>query len=329
MNTSHLEAKSEAKIADSSNNFTKPSAAKTIWQGVSAWCDSDAAAEKMDKDDKISWVRCIPFIAIHVGCFSALYFGVSAVALWTALFLYFLRVFALTAFYHRYFAHRAFQTNRFWQFIFAVLGMTAIQRGPLWWAAHHRRHHLYADTEEDAHSPLRSFCWSHFGWFVCNKNFATHYKIIRDFARYPELVFLNRFDWIVPIIFLLGLWTTGEWLATAHPELQTNGWQMLVWGGLISTVAVYHATFCVNSLCHLFGKRVYQSDDHSRNNWFVALLTFGEGWHNNHHRYPGSARQGFRWWQFDVTYYLLRCLAFLRIIKNLKQVPESVIKEAR
>lgn len=296
-----------------------------------AWLDSDTsvALANEEDNDKFSFVRCLPFIAIHLGCLAAFYTGASAVALWAALFWYGFRVFALTGFYHRYFSHRAFRANRFWQFIFAVCGLTAIQRGPLWWAAHHRRHHKYSDTEHDAHSPLRGVLWSHFGWFTCGKNFATHYEEVKDWQKYPELVFLNRYDWLVPILFLSGLWGFGEYLASAHPQLGTNGLQMLVWCGCISTVAVYHATFCVNSLCHLVGSRPYQSDDHSRNNWLVALLTFGEGWHNNHHRYCGSARQGFRWWEIDITYQILRVLAFLRIIRNLKQVPKSVIQEAR
>jgi stearoyl-CoA desaturase (delta-9 desaturase) len=169
--------------------------------------------------------------------------------------------------------------------------------------------------------------WSHFGWFTCARHFATHYEVIRDFSRYPELVFINRFDWIVPACFMGMLYGIGEWLAVSNPLLQTNGLQMLVWSGAISTVAVYHATFCVNSVCHLIGKRPYTSDDHSRNNWLVALLTFGEGWHNNHHRYPGSARQGFVWWQIDMTYQILRVLQFLRVVKNLKSVPKEVLHE--
>ena len=300
----------------------------SVKSSLVAWLDSEVYFGDTEGEN-FKWARCLPFILIHAGCLLAFYVGVSATALWTAAGLYAFRVFALTGFYHRYFSHRAFQTNRFWQFVFAVAGMTAIQRGPLWWAAHHRRHHLYADTEEDAHSPLRGVLWSHFGWFTCGKNFPTHYKIVRDFARYPELVFLNRFDWLVPVIFLASLWGVGEWLAAAQPQLQTDGLQLFVWGGLISTVAVYHVTFCVNSVCHLIGKRPYQSDDHSRNNWLVALLAFGEGWHNNHHRYPGSASQGFKWWQLDITYLILRVLEMLRVIKNLKKVPDNVVQEAR
>ena len=310
-----------------------PSAPRGVWSFIKqnglAWFDSDTAGRMVSDGDEFSWARCLPFIGLHLGCLAAFYTGASAAALWTALFWYAFRVFALTGFYHRYFSHKTFKTNRFWQFIFAVCGMTAIQRGPLWWAAHHRRHHKYADTEHDAHSPLRGVLWSHFGWFTCDKHFPTRYSEIKDFRQFPELIFLNRFDWLVPIIFLASLYGFGEWLAAAHPDLGANGLQMLVWSGFISTVAVYHATFCVNSVCHLVGRQPYRSDDHSRNNWLVALLTFGEGWHNNHHRYPGSARQGFRWWQIDITYQILRVLALLRIICDLKQVPEAVVREAR
>lgn len=293
-----------------------------------AWVDSDAAAKKIsDRAVGFSWFRCLPFILIHLGAFSVIWLGANAVVVTAAIVLYFSRVFFLTAFYHRYFSHRAFKANRFWQFVFAVCGLTAIQRGPLWWAAHHRRHHLHADGEEDAHSPLRGIWWSHFGWFTCARNFRTHYGVIPDFAKYPELVFLNRFDWIVPVLFLVSLYGVGEWLAVARPEYGVSGWQMVAWCGFLSTVAVYHATFCVNSLCHLLGKRPFKTDDHSRNNWLVALFTFGEGWHNNHHRFPGSARQGFLWWQIDVSYYLLRLMEWLRIIRDLKPVPGKVLLE--
>ena len=298
-----------------------------------AWLDADAPVPQSKAApgaaDKIDIARCLPFAAIHLGCFAAIHTGVSPAAALVALALYAFRVFALTAFYHRYFSHRSFKTNRFWQFVFAVCGMTAVQRGPLWWAAHHRRHHLHADTDEDAHSPLKGVLWSHFGWFTCARNFATNYRAVSDFARYPELVWLNRLDWVVPVMLFSGLWFFGEWAAAARPAWETDGLQMLVWGGCVSTVAVYHATFCVNSLCHLFGTRRYKGDEQSRNNWLVALFTFGEGWHNNHHRYPAAARQGFRWWELDITYHILRLLALARIVRELKPVPQRVLDEGR
>ena len=296
-----------------------------------AWLDADAPLPESaaGAGDRIDLLRCVPFAAIHLGCLAAFFTGVSAAAISVALGLYAFRVFALTAFYHRYFSHRSFKANRFWQFVFALCGMTAVQRGPLWWAAHHRRHHLHADKEEDAHSPLKGALWSHFGWFTCARNFPTNYRAVSDFARFPELVWLNRLDWAVPVALFAGLWLFGDWAASARPGWETSGLQMLVWGGCISTVAVYHATFCVNSLCHMFGTRRYEGDEHSRNNWLVALLTFGEGWHNNHHRYPASARQGFRWWELDVTYHILRLMALAGIVRDLKPVPKRVLEEGR
>ena len=176
-----------------------------------AWLDADAPlpAAAAERGEKIDLVRCLPFAAIHLGCLAALYTGASPAALAVAVGLYAFRVFALTAFYHRYFSHRSFKTGRFWQFVFAVCGMTAAQRGPLWWAAHHRRHHLHADTDEDAHSPLKGVLWSHFGWFTCARNFPTCYRAVPDLARYPELVWLNRLDWVVPVLLFAGLWLFG------------------------------------------------------------------------------------------------------------------------
>ena len=232
-----------------------------------AWFDSDTAREngKAGKTDKIGkaesefqLLRCAPFLLIHLGCFAALYTGVSWAAFGAALFWYAFRVFALTAFYHRYFSHRTFKTGRVRQFIFAVCAMTAIQRGPLWWAAHHRRHHLHSDTEEDAHSPITgSVWWSHFAayraFYASNKNFATHWMLCAIGRNIRSWFFLIVLILLCRIIFWASLYGFGEYLALAYPQVGDGWFAMFVWCGLISTVAVYHATFCVNSLCHLFG----------------------------------------------------------------------------
>jgi stearoyl-CoA desaturase (delta-9 desaturase) len=291
-----------------------------------AWLDADTPVAA-DSGAIAKWLRCAPFIALHLGCLAVIAVGVSWPAVGCAVFLYCFRVFALTAFYHRYFSHRAYKASRFWQFVFAVCAMTAAQRGPLWWAAHHRHHHLHSDTEKDAHSPRFGFLRSHLGWFTDARNFPTDYERIADFAKYPELVFLNRFDALVPAALFVALYAVGEAIGASDPAV--SGWQFVVWGGCISTVAVYHATFCVNSLCHIFGRRRFRADDDSRNNWLVAILTFGEGWHNNHHRYPAAARQGFYWWEADITYYLLRLLEKLGVISDLKTVPKAVLEEGR
>jgi stearoyl-CoA desaturase (delta-9 desaturase) len=298
------------------------------------WIDSDYFPEGpeavRERPDKFELRRCLPFLFLHLGCIAVIWVGWSPTALACAAALYFLRMFAITGFYHRYFSHRSFHTSRGMQFLFAALGNTAIQRGALWWAAVHRHHHKHADRESDVHSPgLRGFWWAHIGWMTSSRNFPTKYDSIRDFARYPELVFLNRFDLIVPLIFGLALYVFGETLHRLAPQLGASGAQIFVWGFFISTVVLLHGTLFINSLAHVVGFRRFRTEDDSRNNFLLALLTLGEGWHNNHHRYMGAARQGFFWWEIDVTYYLLKMLSWAGLIWELKPVPRSVLGEAQ
>ena len=293
------------------------------------WIDAGASAPAQTGTG-IDWPRVLPFLLVHAGCLGVLWTGASAVAVATAIGLFWLRMFAITAFYHRYFSHRAFRTSRTAQFLFAVLGATAVQRGPLWWAAHHRQHHAQADGEGDAHSPkVHGFLWSHVGWFLARENFATRVQLVPDLALYPELRWLDRWDAAVPLVFALALLGAGAWLELAAPGLGTGPWQMLVWGFCISTVALWHGTFTINSLAHRFGSRRYATRDDSRNNPWLALLTLGEGWHNTHHRYPAAARQGFYWWEIDVSWYLLRVLAALRVVRDLRPVSSSVLAAGR
>jgi stearoyl-CoA desaturase (delta-9 desaturase) len=250
--------------------------------------------------------------------------GWSWTALGICLALYCLRMFAITGFYHRYFSHRAFKTSRGAQLIFALLGSMSVQRGPLWWAAHHRQHHAASDKEEDVHSPIaRSFIWSHIGWITSSKNMPTNYDKVRDFESYPELRFINRFDWIMPAVLFVGLAILGNYLRDIRPDLGTSGAQLVVWGFFISTALLFHATSSINSLAHCLGYRRYNTDDNSRNNAILALFTFGEGWHNNHHKFAHCARQGFAWWEIDITYGGLLILQTLRIISDLKPLPAS------
>jgi stearoyl-CoA desaturase (delta-9 desaturase) len=295
------------------------------------WVDSSAPEDAAARDPRgIDWPRVVPFVLLHVGCLGVLWTGWSAVAVGVAAALYVVRMFAITAFYHRYFSHRAFRAPRAWQFVFAVLGATAVQRGPLWWAAHHRHHHAHSDRPDDAHSPLRDgFFWSHVGWFLARENFATRMRLVRDLARFPELRWLDRYDVAVPAALFVSLWSVGAWLEVAHPTLGTGPWQLVVWGFCISTVVLFHATFVINSLAHRWGRRRYATGDESRNNLLLALVTLGEGWHNNHHRYPGSARQGFYWWELDVSWYGIKLLAALGIVRDLRPVPASVLESGR
>jgi stearoyl-CoA desaturase (delta-9 desaturase) len=295
------------------------------------WFDSHAGSKSLEKcdDQSIDWLRCIPFIALHLGCFAVFFVGWSWPAVVTAVALYLVRMFAITGFYHRYFSHRSFKTSRFFQFVFAALGASAIQRGPLWWASYHRFHHKHSDTEKDIHSPRQSGFWnSHMIWFMGKSNFTLKKELISDFMRYPELRWLDRFDIAIPVLFAAGIIGFGSLLNSYKPEWGTNGSQLFVWGFVVSTIFLFHGTCSTNSLAHKFGNQRYDTGDDSRNNFWVALITLGEGWHNNHHHYPNSVRQGFFWWEVDITYWTLICLSRLGIVWDLKSVPENMLNSS-
>jgi stearoyl-CoA desaturase (delta-9 desaturase) len=297
-------------------------------QSAAAWVDNEAAARQLEGKPRtgVDYQRLVPFIILHGGCLGIIWVGWSWFAVAAAIGLYMLRAFFVTAFYHRYLSHKAYATSRPAQFVFALLGNTAAQRGPLWWAAHHRQHHGKADKEGDPHSPhAHSLYWSHMGWITARENFTTKLRLVPDLARYPELRFLDRFDGLVPIAFAAGLFGLGSALKAWAPGLGTSGPQLLVWGFFVSTVILFHVTCMVNSVAHLFGTRRYETRDQSRNNLLVALLAMGEGWHNNHHHYPNSARNGFRWWEVDVTWYALKAMSWLGIVWDLKPVPRHAL----
>ncbi|HEU4660486.1 MAG TPA: fatty acid desaturase [Pseudolabrys sp.] len=267
-----------------------------------------------DGHDDIIYPSAIPFVLVHVACFAAIWTGVTWTAVAIGITLYWLRIFAIGAGYHRYFSHRAYSTSRVFQFILAVLSQSTAQKSVLWWACKHRHHHLHSDTEHDIHSPRhKGFIYSHVGWIFSRKHDQADLNKVADLARYPELMWLHKHE-LVPaavlalICFLLG------------------GWPGLVVGFFWSTVLVYHATFCINSLAHVHGRKRYVTGDDSRNNWLLAVFTMGEGWHNNHHACQSSVRQGFRWWEIDCTFYLLKLLSFLGIVWNLKSPSPAVLR---
>jgi stearoyl-CoA desaturase (delta-9 desaturase) len=269
---------------------------------------------KHDHPDDVSFPSGTTFILVHLSCLAAFWTGVTLQAVAIAVILYVVRIFAIGAGYHRYFAHRAFRTSRIFQFLLAVLAQSSAQRGVLWWAAHHRRHHKYSDTEMDVHSPvLRSFFYSHVGWIFVPRNGPTNHDAIRDFSRYPELRALDRYELVPASMFAIATWLIA-------------GWPGLIVGFCWSTVVLWHATFSINSLAHVFGRRRYVTGDQSRNNWFLAILTMGEGWHNNHHAYQASVRQGFRWWEYDPTFYILKALSAVGLIWDLQYPPKSLIR---
>jgi stearoyl-CoA desaturase (delta-9 desaturase) len=254
----------------------------------------------------LNHVKSSIFWIIHLVPFLAIWTGVTPRAIILFIVLYWAKMFLITGVYHRYFSHRSYKMSRGLQFILGFLGTSCLQRGPLWWASRHRHHHRFSDQAEDAHSPLRGFYVSHVGWVVDEKNNATDLSRVRDLAKFPELLWLERWHQIAPIIL-----TTLCYLI--------DGWAGVVVGMGWSAVASWHATFTINSLAHLWGSRRYATSDTSRNNWLLALITMGEGWHNNHHHVPISARQGFYWWEIDFSYYMLRALEKLGLIWDLKQ----------
>jgi len=258
--------------------------------------------------------QVIPFVLAHLACFGAIWSGVTWEAVVLGVSLYWLRMFGITGGYHRYFSHRTYKTNRAFQFVLACLAQATAQKSVLWWGAKHRHHHLYSDTEEDIHSPRHTgFFYSHVGWIFDKKNDSTDLLKIDDFARYPELVWLHKYE-LVPAVVL------------AVACFFIAGWSGLFVGFFWSTVALYHATFCINSLAHVHGKKRSVTGDDSRNNWILAFFTMGEGWHNNHHAYQASARQGFRWYEVDFTYYILLGLSKLKLVTAMEMPPEAVLK---
>lgn len=256
----------------------------------------------------------IPFVLVHLACFAAFWTGITWTAIALCIGLYWLRIFGIGAGYHRYFSHRSYSTSRAFQFVLAVLSQSTTQKSVLWWAAKHRHHHLHSDTEFDVHSPRhKGFFYSHVGWIFSRHHDTTDLVKVEDFARYPELRWLHRFE-LAPAIVL------------ALICLAIGGWSGLVVGFFWSTVLVYHATFCINSLAHVHGRKRYVTGDDSRNNWLLAIFTMGEGWHNNHHAFQSSVRQGFRWWEYDATYYVLKALSWTRLVWNLKMPPREVVR---
>ncbi len=289
-------------------------------EGTERWPSRDEnqtglflAYEAMSHTRGVHWFASIPFFAMHVTAVVGLFvFGWSTGGFLLALALYFVRMFGVTGGYHRYFSHRTYKMGRVMQFLMAWLAQSSAQKGVLWWASHHRLHHVMSDQPGDVHSVKQDgFFWAHIGWIISREHENTDVERVRDLAKYPELRFLNTFHLLPPIVMSVVLYLVG-------------GMPALFWGACFSTVLLWHGTFTINSLTHVFGSRRYATTDESKNNLWLALITMGEGWHNNHHHYQRSTRQGFYWWEIDVTYYILRAMAALRLISDLRDVPAHV-----
>jgi stearoyl-CoA desaturase (delta-9 desaturase) len=277
---------------------------------------SQQHAVQTDETRKVSFWRTLPFLSVHLVCVAAFFVGFRWSYLVLCLVMYYVGMFFVTAGYHRYFSHRSFKTSRAFQFVLAFMAQTSAQKGALWWAAHHRHHHRYSDTEEDLHSPLRfGFWWAHLGWILSNKYDRTRTELIADFQRFRELRWLNKYHLVPPVTLATILFLIG-------------GWGALVWGFFIRTVMLWHGSFTINSLAHVFGRRRYQTTDTSKNSFLLSLITCGEGWHNNHHHYMAAARQGFFWWEIDFTYYVLKVLSWVRIVWDVRQPPPAILHGA-
>jgi stearoyl-CoA desaturase (delta-9 desaturase) len=264
--------------------------------------------------DRIDLPRLIPFLLVHVAALGVFLIPFKAWYVGLAVGLYYLRMFGVTAGYHRLFAHRAYKTSRIFQFLLAWLAVSSAQKGVLWWTAHHREHHRVSDQPEDVHSPVqRGLWWAHVGWIFAHRNGETNLARVADLARFPELRWLEKWDLAPPITLAVGLFLWG-------------GLPALLWGFFVSTTLLWHGTYTINSLAHLFGRRRYATKDDSRNNWFLALLTLGEGWHNNHHYYRPAANQGFFWWEFDPTFYVLKLLSWVGLIWDVRTPPRRVLE---
>ena len=230
------------------------------------------------------------------------------------------RMIGLTLCFHRHLSHRAFKLNRAVRFVFAWLGTAALQKGPIWWAGNHVYHHKFADREGDPHSPVVSgFFHSHLGWFTNDTRWDkvdASNPVVREFSRDPELRWLDRYYAVPPALLALGLFLAG-------------GWPWLVYGFCVPTFTLAHSTLAINSINHLFGSRRFETKDNSRNNLWTTLLTLGEGWHNNHHRFQRAARNGFYWWELDPTYWVVKALAVMGLASDVIPVPSRVYAEAR
>ncbi len=265
---------------------------------------------------KLPHIPRIIYWGIHVLALGIFFTKPTPAILLATAATFWIRLLAITGGYHRYFSHKTYRTSRAFQFVLALLGTSTVQKGPLWWAGVHRIHHRYSDVPgRDPHSPRDGFWWSHAGWIESPKWEATPFDQIRDFARYPELRWLNRWHFLAPVALFVGIWAWG-------------GWPAFVWAFAFSTVALWHSTYTINSLSHRWGTRRYDTDDDSRNNWVLALLTLGEGWHNNHHRYMASCRQGFFWWEVDITYYVLKGLERVGLVWDLREPPAELLESS-
>ena len=277
--------------------------------------EAPATPESWNAPDRINWIQSIPMLFVHVWAVWAVFHtGIHARLVLWGLGSYYLRMVGVTLGYHRYFSHRTFKTSRPMQFLIAFWAEASLQKGILWWASHHRWHHKYSDTEWDVHSPSRrGFWYSQIGWILSDKYSGTELERVKDLAKYPELVLLDKFYLFPPLFVGALIWVFA-------------GFDAFLWAGIIATTVLWHGTFTINSLSHVFGSRPYTTTDTSRNNFLLAMITCGEGWHNNHHHYQSTANQGWHWWQLDMSYYIIKGMQALGLVWDVRTAPRHVVE---
>jgi stearoyl-CoA desaturase (Delta-9 desaturase) len=287
-------------------------------------------ALRIQKSENIVIMK-LRFLLLHVACLGVFFVPFSQSLLILTIIMFFAKTFGLEAGYHRYFAHKSFKTGRIFQFILALLGASGGYRGPLWWAAYHRYHHRYADTKNDIHSPSHtSFWYAHMGWFFNPSILETDLTKVKEFLKFPELILLNRLHYLCAFIQIGLLYCLGSFTHIMGPHV--TGLQCVIYGFFLSTVLGLHTTFAINSIAHqkgFGGYRRFNTDDMTRNNGWLAIPSMGGSWHNNHHRYAATARAGFYYWEIDLTYYILRILALVGIVWDIRAVPPDILEEGR
>jgi len=301
--------------------------------------ETDATLSESTTDDSglgneehgvVTIVKLSLFFLIHAGCIGIIWVGWSWPALAACLAFYVIRMFAITGVYHRYFSHRSYKTSRWFQFVLAFIGTMSVQKGPIWWAATHRHHHQHSDTPEDIHSVKEQGFWhAHVGWIISPDYLKIRTDLIKDFLKFPELIWLEKNHAYGPLTLIAITLGLGAVLQSYYPASGVTPMQMFIWGFCVSTTFLYHCTFFINSLAHTIGTKRFNTTDESRNSLFLSILTLGEGWHNNHHRYPGSERQGFYWWELDITHYILTALSWVGLVWDLRTPPERIYEEAK
>lgn len=269
----------------------------------------------------LSWRNVFFFGTIHaLALLAPWHFSWSALGVAIALYWLFGSI-GICLGYHRLLTHRSFQVPRLLEYAIALIGSMALQGGPIFWVAGHRQHHAFTeDVDKDPYSARRGFWWSHILWILYPRSEfftgATYRKFAPDLARDPFYTWLDRYFLLLQLPLAIGLYALG-------------GWSFVVWGVFVRIVLLWHTTWLINSATHLFGDRPFDTDDGSRNLWWVALLTFGEGWHNNHHAYPNVAKAGWQWWQVDTTWWVIRVLQAIGLAKKVVMPPLPGARPAR